>query len=150
MRKMKLVIERYYPLLSTIVLCFILLWKRELSVLRTLYASLFDSTFLTAVLTSLSIIFGFLLTSFSTIYTSKSDAVMAMRREKRFSELVSYNKQAVLWTFCSVILTSIFLLSFQLEYNTPYYDYFVAFWVFCIIFAILLSFRFLNLFYLLI
>lgn len=150
MKKLNLFFERSYPLLFTLLISLLLYTCRDSNVIKLVYDSLFDATFLTAILTALSIVFGFLLTSFGTIYGSESAAVKAIKKFKRFPELVSYNKVAVHWVFFSVILTSLFLLSYKLDPAIPHYDYFVAVWVCSTIYSVLLSFRFLDLFYVLI
>lgn len=150
MKNLGLFWERLYPFLCTLVICVILYVCQDYKLVRLIYNSLFDATFLTAILTALSIVFGFLLTSFSTIYNSESVPVKTIKQSKRFPELVAYNKVAVRWIFYSVILSSIFLLSYKLDATIFYYDYFVAVWVYSTIYSVFLSFRFLDLFYALI
>lgn len=149
-KKYKLYIERYYPFGLTLSICILLYAFRNCEVISLLYKSVFDSTFLSAILTSLSIVFGFLLTLFGIIYTSNSATIVALKTSNRFDELINYNKTSVLWTFISVVLTSIFLMSFSIENQILYYDYFVAFWVYSTIFSLITSFRFLDLFFVLV
>lgn len=146
----KLYFERWYPFLGTSILCLILFYFRNKSIVISMSDALYDSTFLTAILTALSIIFGFLLTSLATIYNSESKPVQALKDAGRFKELIAYNKTAVKWIFFSVILTSIFLLSFKIENTIPYYEYFGSLWVYTTIYAMFLSYRFLGIFYALI
>lgn len=108
-------VEKYYPLLFTIVICVLLYVFRSMPVINYLYISVYDDTFLTAILTALSIIFGFLLTALTTLYQSPSRAVKEIKQVGRFDELISYNKKAVKWVFFSVVFTAVFLLSFKLD-----------------------------------
>lgn len=55
------------------------------------------------------------------------------------------HKTAVIYSFLSVILTCVFLLT--LEIQIPYYNIFVAIWIFVMNMVIFLSYRFLNIFY---
>lgn len=148
--RVKLYFERWYPFLGTSILCSILVCFRNKTIIVSISDALYDSAFLTAILTALSIIFGFLLTSLATIYNSDSKPVQALKDAGRFKELISYNKTAVKWIFFSVIFTSIFLLSFKIENSIPYYEYFVSLWVYITIYAMFLSYRFLGIFYALI
>ena len=84
-------VEKYYPLLFTIVICVLLYVFRSMPVINYLYISVYDDTFLTAILTALSIIFGFLLTALTTLYQSPSRAVKEIKQVGRFDELISYN-----------------------------------------------------------
>lgn len=142
-------LERYYPFLSTMVICVLLYVFRSTSAISNLYMSVYNDTFLTAILTALSIIFGFLLTALTTIYQSTSQSIKEVKQAGRFDELISYNKKAVKWVFFSVVLTAIFLLSFQLESKIPRYDYFVGIWIYVTIYSTFLSYRFLDIFYIL-
>lgn len=150
MKKISLLVEKRYPFFCTLAICVILYCLRDTLIVKSLYKFLFDATFLTAILTALSIVFGFLLTSFATIYNSESNPVKAIKEANRFDEVVKYNRQAVRWIFCSVILTSLFLLSYKLDASVLYYDYFVAIWTYSTIYSVFLSFRFLDIFYVLI
>lgn len=114
-------VEKYYPLLFTIVICVLLYVFRSMPVINYLYISVYDDTFLTAILTALSIIFGFLLTALTTLYQSPSRAVKEIKQVGRFDELISYNKKAVKWVFFSVVFTAVFLLSFKLDSKIPHY-----------------------------
>lgn len=149
-QRVALYIEKFYPFVFTLIICGTLYFCRNYSTVKLLYSSIFDATFLTTILTALSIIFGFLLTAFGTIYSSDSASVTAVKEVHRFKEIVFYNKIAVIWMFISVVLTSIFLMSYNLETKIPHYDYFVALWVYSTIYSTILSFRFLDLFYILI
>lgn len=75
-------VEKYYPLLFTIVICVLLYVFRSMPVINYLYISVYDDTFLTAILTALSIIFGFLLTALTTLYQSPSRAVIQSPNQK--------------------------------------------------------------------
>lgn len=81
-------VEKYYPLLFTIVICVLLYVFRSMPVINYLYISVYDDTFLTAILTALSIIFGFLLTALTTLYQSPSRAVKEIKQVGRFDELI--------------------------------------------------------------
>ena len=150
MKKYRLYFEQYYPFIFTLTICTSLYVFRSYKIVSLLYSSIFDSTFLSAILTSLSIVFGFLLALFGIIYTSNSAAIIALKTTNRFTELIFYNKISVLWTFIAVVLTSIFLLSFNIESQIPHYDYFVAIWVYSTIYSLFTSFRFLDLFFILV
>lgn len=101
-------VEKYYPLLFTIVICVLLYVFRSMPVINYLYISVYDDTFLTAILTALSIIFGFLLTALTTLYQSPSRAVKEIKQVGRFDELISYNKKAVKWVFFRLYLLPFF------------------------------------------
>lgn len=149
-QKVSLYIERFYPFVCTLIICSALYFCRNYNMIRLLYSSIFDSTFLTTILTALSIVFGFLLTAFSTMYSSNSTSITLIKKARRFEEIIFYNKITVIWMFVSVVLTSLFLMTYNLEAQIPHYDYFVAFWVYSTIYSVILSYRFLNLFYILI
>lgn len=149
-QRVGLYIEKFYPFICTLIICGTLYFCRNYNIIRLLYSSIFDATFLTTILTASSIIFGFLLTAFGTIYSSNSTSITAVKKAHRFEEIVFYNKIAVVWMFISVVLTSLFLMTYNLEAKIPHYDYFVAFWVYSTIYSTILSFRFLDLFYILI
>lgn len=140
-------IEKYYPLISAILLCLALYLFRTNKCIQYLYIGLYNDTFLTTILAAVSIIFGFLLTAFSMICQSNSKPVQALHKLQRFNELINYNKVSVKWMFYNIILTAIFLLSHHNESIFIHYDWFVAFWIYSIIYSSLLSYRFLNLFY---
>ena len=142
-------VEKYYPLLFTIVICVLLYVFRSMPVINYLYISVYDDTFLTAILTALSIIFGFLLTALTTLYQSPSRAVKEIKQVGRFDELISYNKKAVKWVFFSVVFTAVFLLSFKLDSKKQHYDFFVGVWLYITVYSTFLSYRFLDIFYVL-
>ena len=139
--------EKFYPIVLSIGICIAILILRENKIIRTLYSGFFNDTFLTTVLTAVSIIFGFLLTAFSVIYQSDSKVVAELRKANRFKEFVSYNKTAVIWLFINIILTSLFLLTYSNRNTFNYYDYFVFTWGFSVIYSSILSYRFLCIFY---
>lgn len=145
--KISYYIEKYYPSIGAASICIVLYLLRENNFIRFLYIGLYDDTFLTAILAAISIIFGFLLTAFSIICQSNSTPINELHSSNRFSELVTYNKQAVKGMFYNIILTSIFLLTHDKENDFVRYDYFVAIWIYFIIYSSLLSYRFLNIFY---
>jgi hypothetical protein len=60
-----------------------------------------------------------------------------------------YNKKAVKWVFFSVVFTAVFLLSFKLDSKIPHYDYFVGVWLYITVYSTFLSYRFLDIFYVL-
>ena len=120
-------IEKYYPLISTILLCLALYLLRTNKLIRHLYVGLYNDTFLTTILSAVSIIFGFLLTAFSIICQSNSKPVKALHELQRFNELINYNKVSVKWMFYNIILTAIFLLSHHNESIFIHYDWFVCF-----------------------
>lgn len=147
--KGKLIIERFWPFVTSLLICIVLFIFKDNYYIKMLYQSIYNDVFLTAILTSLSIIFGFILTSFTLIYSSNSNAILALKESDRFQELIDYNKIAVYWLLIATILTSLLLLSFHLKNTIPHYDYFVGFWSFSILFSVCLSIRFLSIFYLL-
>lgn len=140
-------IEKYYPSIGAAGICGALYLLRENRCIQFLYTGLYDDTFLTAILAAISIIFGFLLTAFSILCQSNSRPVNELHLLDRFSELVIYNKKAVKCMFYNIILTSIFLLTHDKESDFVRYDFFVAIWIYFIIYSSLLSYRFLNIFY---
>ena len=102
-------------------------------------------TFISALVTAESIVFGFLLTTMVTLMQLNNSAIKNLIDTNRFPELIQYNKTAVIYSFLSVILTCVFLLT--LEIQIPYYNIFVAIWIFVMNMVIFLSYRFLNIFY---
>lgn len=132
----------------SIIICFLLYYYRNNAIVQNIYAGVFSDEFLTAILTAASIVFGFLLTAITIIYQSESPIIVELKRAGRFQELINFNKTAVKWTFYLVIITSIFLMTYERAHSIPYYDHFVGLWVYMVFYTCLTSIRFLKIFYL--
>ena len=141
-------IERFYPALLSVLVCCLLYKYQNNPIVQKIYAGIFNESFLTAILTVASIVFGFLLTAITIIYQSETHILTEIKRAGRFKELINFNKTAVKWTFYLVITTSIFLMTYERANSIPYYHCFTGLWVYMAFYACLTSIRFLNIFYL--
>lgn len=148
MNKVMKLIEKIYPMFLSIIICFLLYYYRNNTIVQNIYAGVFSDEFLTAILTAASIVFGFLLTAITIIYQSESPIIVELKRAGRFQELINFNKTAVKWTFYLVITTSIFLMTYEYAHSIPYYFHFVGLWVYMAFYTCLTSIRFLKIFYL--
>lgn len=137
--------EKLYPLLFSSMICLLLYFFKDNEIIDKCYYKCFDKTFISALVTAKSIVFGFLLTTMVTLMQLNNSAIKNLIDTNRFPELIQYNKTAVIYSFLSVILTCVFLLT--LEIQIPYYNIFVAIWIFVMNMVIFLSYRFLNIFY---
>lgn len=140
-------IERFYPAFLSVMTCCLLYKYQNNPVIQIIYAGIFNDSFLTAILTVASIVFGFLLTAITIIYQSDNPVITEIKRAGRFKELINFNKTAVKWTFFLVIATSVFLMTYENTNSIPYYQYFVGLWVYITVYTCLTSIRFLNIFY---
>ena len=122
-------IEKIYPMFLSVVICSLLYYYRDNTIVQNIYAGVFNDEFLTAILTAASIVFGFLLTAITIIYQSENQIIIELKRAGRFQELINFNKTAVKWTFYLVVTTSIFLMTYECAHSIPFYHYFVGLWV---------------------
>lgn len=63
------------------------------------YYKCFDKTFISALVTAESIVFGFLLTTMVTLMQLNNSAIKNLIDTNRFPELIQYNKTAVIYSF---------------------------------------------------
>ena len=95
-----------------------------------------------------SIIFGFLLAVLALTVQSNSISIRELRKSNRFNELIVYNKHAVICAFWTIILTTILLLVG--EYLEGYVCIiFKYIWGGFSILNLFLTYRFLDIFYVL-
>lgn len=141
-----LIFERCWPYLACFVISAFLYSYESTPYIQRMFESINNTVFLTAMLTSLSIIFGFLLTAFTSILQSASEPIKLLREYGRFKELVQYNKEAVICIFISVIMTSLFLLINDTSSNCIF-NAFKSCWIISILLSTFLSYRFLYIFY---
>lgn len=143
-----MITERCYPYFFTFIICLFLYYNQEKYIIKEMFQSICNDTFLTTIIAALSIAWGFLLSTFTILIQSNTKAIAEIRRVKRFSELVNYNKTAVYCVFITTILTSILLLIIKIK-NITYLYVLKSIWVILIILSIFLCYRFLRLFYIL-
>lgn len=97
--------EKLYPLLFSSMICLLLYFFKDNEIIDKCYYKCFDKTFISALVTAESIVFGFLLTTMVTLMQLNNSAIKNLIDTNRFPELIQYNKTAVIYSFLSVILT---------------------------------------------
>ena len=137
--------EKLYPVIYSSLICLLLYFLKVNKIIDECYSKCFDKTFLSALVTAESIVFGFLLTTMVALMQLNNSAISNLIDANRFPDLIQYNKTAVIYSFLSVTLTCIFLLTSEIQ--IPNYNIFVAIWVFTMSMVVFLSYRFLNIFY---
>lgn len=140
--------EKYGAIIYTTIVCIILYFCQDTKFLFYLFNDgITEPDFLSALLTVLSITFGFLLTSFISLSQSSSPSMQLLRSHRRFHELAKYNKAAIYSTLITIILTTI-LLMLKTEFkDTYYYDCFKSVWSIFAVYTLFTTYRFLSIFY---
>lgn len=146
--------EKYYPYLITLFLLAIILWyansdRVNLTILESTKKNLFSNGFLGSILTIESILLGFLLMVLTLTLQSNNKNMQELRKSKRFNELISYNRNAVIFSFWTIITTTIVMLTYG-GLDHIVYSIFLYVWGGCTLISVIATFRFLDIFYALI
>jgi len=148
--KIGLYIEKYYPFLLT-VLYSIFVFSNFGSTLISKYINdvqtIFDiRDFVTLIVTVESILFGFLLTVLALTMQSESKSIALLKEADRFKDLLIYNKLAVYFSLISVVLS----IAIYLDPNKIPNQYYISIWFGVSILSLLLSLRYVRLFFMLV
>ena len=141
-------VEKVYPYVVTLIICCSLYLMQDRSIVKQMFNGINNETFLTTVITALSIAWGFLLTTFTFLLQSNAKALEYIRQKRRFPELIQYNKIAVYISFLGTVYTLLLLLLYK-TINITELDIMKSLWVILVILCTILSYRFLRLFYIL-
>ena len=158
MAKTKLFWERYYPYILAIIFVVIAVVISNLEFIKCIKATdgnylvdkitnkMFADTVLGNILTIGGILFGFLLTVLAIVLQMDSPNIKELKKVGRFHELVSYNKQAVLAILIMMIFTVVLLISNNCI-DSYFYIVFKYIWGAVSVLSMLLTYRFLDIFY---
>lgn len=105
--------------------------------------------FLDTLVTVESILLGFLLAVFALVLQSGSPAIDELKRANRFRELIAYNRNAVIHSFLTVVLTLLVTLLLE-PLPACARSLLLYLWLFSTLTSLLSTFRFLDIFYALI
>ena len=154
MKAGRLLWERNYPYIIALLLIIMIgiLSHEDLPcqiIMDQLKTKILSENILGAILTVESILFGFLLTVLTLTLQSDATSINEIKRAGRISELISYNKNAVITSFLTIITTTIVMLTHDI--TTHYlYTAFLYLWGFITLTNLLSTYRFLDIFYALI
>lgn len=82
--------EKLYPLLFSSMICLLLYFFKDNEIIDKCYYKCFDKTFISALVTAESIVFGFLLTTMVTLMQLNNSAIKNLIDTNRFPELIQY------------------------------------------------------------
>lgn len=147
--KTKYRLQRYWeklgPYILTAIFSLILFHYQDSKLITHIFNASKNSHFLEIILTTQSIIFGFLITALSITTQSQSKAMKIIHKYKREKELIEYNMSPIRISLVTIVFT-IFLLLINADKEINYYDNLHSIWVSLNILCLMLSFRYLKIF----
>lgn len=139
--------EKKYPYILTAVISLTIYFLRSNNYVQILKNHLLSESFISSLLATYSIIFGFLLTVLTLAVSSSSKGFSLLYESGRLSEYISYNKQAVKTIFVSIIISLFILPITENTLNPCICKMALYFWGIMNLLSFILTYRFLDIFY---
>ena len=92
--------EKLYPLLFSSMICLLLYFFKDNEIIDKCYYKCFDKTFISALVTAESIVFGFLLTTMVTLMQLNNSAIKNLIDTNRFPELIQEDSGNIFFFIC--------------------------------------------------
>lgn len=150
MKKLKKIIEKYYPIVISLVLTIaVFFWLSSIPVIREILRKLLSENCLAQIITIEVTLFGFLLAVLTIILQMENKMIEILKQYNRFDDLVCYAKSAIYSSFFIIFLAVIIIVIKDI--SLPFVTKSIIYYLFGCFFTynILSTFRFVKIFFLL-